>query len=229
MKKTIAIVVCAAAMLLAGKANAQLSINAGYAPVTFTAATTVGNSTTTTSSELNGFFVGATYNYGIIKDLGVAFGLEARLNTKSSTGSSNFVVISGNSKSRTTQVLFDVPVLLNYSFPLNKDAKLSALAGLAFSYAVYGNTHVTTTTSTIISGPATSESDYPMYGDNSNNKRFDVTLPIGLQFQYKDYRLFGGYRFGLADLNTNNNIKTTSSGIFIGLGYGLKDQPKKKK
>ena len=36
MKKTIAIVACAAFMLFAGKANAQLGINVGYAPVTLT-------------------------------------------------------------------------------------------------------------------------------------------------------------------------------------------------
>ncbi|MCR5192408.1 MAG: hypothetical protein K6D59_03800 [Bacteroidales bacterium] len=34
-------------------------------------------------------------------------------------------------------------------------------------------------------------------------------------------KLFGGYRIGLTDLNTNENIKTTSKGLFIGLGMNL--------
>lgn len=220
MKKTIAIVACAAVMLFAGKANAQLGINVGYAPVTLSTATTIGNTTTTSTSEMDGFFAGVTYNYGISKDLGVAFGLQGRYNTKTSTGSANFVVVSGNDKSTTTQILLDVPVLFNYSLPLGGSAKLSAFAGPTFSYAVYGNTHVTTTT-TILGVSSTSETDYAMYGDNSTNNRLDITAAFGLQFQYNDFRLFGGYRIGLTDLNTNDNVKTTSSGLFVGLGYNL--------
>ena len=220
MKKTIAIVACAAVMLFAGKANAQLGINVGYAPVTLSTATTIGNNTTTSTSEMDGFFAGVTYNYGISKDLGVAFGLQGRYNTKTSTGSANFVVVSGNDKSTTTQILLDVPVLLNYSLPLGGSAKLSAFAGPTFSYAVYGNTHVTST-ATILGVSSTSETDYAMYGDNSTNNRLDITAAFGLQFQYNDFRLFGGYRIGLTDLNTNDNVKTTSSGLFVGLGYNL--------
>ena len=220
MKRTIAIIACAAVMLLAGKANAQLGVNIGYAPVTLTTATTIGNTTTTSTSEMEGFFAGVTYNYGINKDLCVAFGLQGRYNTKTSTGSANFVVVSGNDKSTTTQLLLDVPVLFNYSFPLGGSAKLTAFAGPTFSYALYGNTHVTTTT-TILGSSSTSETDYPMYGDNSTNNRLDITAAFGLQFQYNDFRLFGGYRLGLSDLNTNDNIKTTSSGLFVGLGLNL--------
>lgn len=219
MKRTIAIVACVAAMLFAGKANAQLGINVGYAPVTISTATTIGNTTTTSKSEMNGFFVGVTYNYGISKELGVAFGLQGRYNTKTSTGSANYVVVSGNDKSTTSQILLDVPVLLNYSIPLGS-IKMTVFAGPTFSYAIYGNTHVTSTT-TILGSSSTSETDYAMYGDNSSNNRLDITAALGLQFQYKDYSLFGGYRFGLTDLNTNENIKTTSSGLFIGLGYKL--------
>ena len=220
MKKTIAIVACAAVMLFAGKANAQLGINAGYAPVTLTTAVTSGNTTNTSSSQMDGFFAGVTYNYGISKDLGVAFGLQGRYNTKSSTGSASLIVVSGNDKSTTTQLLLDVPVLLNYSLSLGSRAKLTAFAGPTFSYAVYGNTHVVSTT-TFLGSSSTSENDYDMYGDNSTNNRFDLTAAFGLQLQYSDFRLFGGYRLGLTDLNTDDNVKTTSSGLFVGLGYSL--------
>ena len=220
MKKTIAIVACAAVMLFAGKANAQLGINVGYAPVTLTSAYTSGNTTTTSSSEMDGFFAGVTYNYGITDNLGVAFGLQGRFNTKTTTGNADLVVVSGNSKSTTTQFLLDVPVFVNYSLHLGSSAKLTAFAGPAFSYALAGNTHVTTTT-TVLGNSSTSENDYAMYGDNSNNNRFDLTAAFGLQFQYSDFRLFGGYRLGLIDLNTDDNVKTTSSGLFVGLGYSL--------
>lgn len=218
MKKTIAIIACAAAMLLAGTAKAQLGVNIGYAPVTYTSKVTVGNTTNTTSSDLNGFFAGFTYNYGFAKNFGVAFGLQGRFNFKTSTGNANFVVVSSNDKSKTTQILLDVPLLFNYSLPLGSKAKLSAFVGPTFSLAVYGNTHVTTTT-TVLGSSSTSETDYDMYGDDSENNRFDIAAAFGLQFQYDVFRLFGGYRFGLMDLNSNDNIKTKSAGFFVGLGY----------
>ncbi|MCR4816582.1 MAG: hypothetical protein K5842_05305 [Bacteroidales bacterium] len=63
--------------------------------------------------------------------------------------------------------------------------------------------------------------EFPFYGDNSTYNRLDITAAFGLQFQYNDFRLFGGYRIGLTDLNTNENIKTNSKGLFIGLGMNL--------
>ena len=219
MKRTITIIACAAAMLFAGKANAQLGINVGHAPVILSSATTVGNATNTSKSEMDGFFAGVSYNNVLSGNLGLAVGLQGRYNTKTSTGSANFVVVSGNDKSTATQILLDVPVLFNYSLPLGS-LKMTAFAGPTFSYALYGNTHVTTTT-TILGSTNTSETDYAMYGDNSTNNRLDITAAFGLQFQYSDFRLFGGYRLGLSDLNTSDNIKTTSSGLFVGLGLNL--------
>lgn len=218
MKKTIAIIACAAAMLLAGTAKAQLGVNIGYAPVTYTSKVTVGNTTNTTSTDLNGFFAGFTYNYGFAKNFGVAFGLQGRFNFKKQTGSNDLIVVSANDKIKTTQILLDVPLLFNYSLPLGSKAKLSAFVGPTFSLAVYGNTHVTTTT-TVLGNSSTSEKDYDMYGDDSENNRFDIAAAFGLQFQYDVFRLFGGYRFGLMDLNSNDNIKTKSAGFFVGLGY----------
>ena len=220
MKKTIAIIACAAAMLLAGTAKAQMGVNIGYAPVTYTSKVTVGNNTNTSTSDMNGFFAGFTYNYGFAKNMGVAFGLQGRFNFKTSTGNANFVVVSSNDKSTTTQILLDVPLLFNYSLPLGSSAKLSAFAGPTFSLAVYGNTHVTTTT-TLLGNTSTSETDYDMYGDDSEMNRFDITAAFGLQFQYTDFRLFGGYRIGLMDLNSNDNINIKSSGFFVGLGFAF--------
>ncbi|MCR4828620.1 MAG: PorT family protein [Bacteroidales bacterium] len=219
MKKAL-IILAVATMFFVGKSNAQVSFNFGYAPETLTTKTTAGNTTTTTTSEMNGFFAGVNYNYGLSDAFGVSVGLQARYNTKTSTGSANFVVVSGNDKTTTTQILLDVPVLLNYGLELGSNAKLSAFAGPTFSYAVYGNTHVTAS-ATILGTTTTTETDYAMYDDNSNYERFDIGAAIGLQFQYSDFRLFGGYRVGLLDQNKNDNVKTTASGIFVGVGYAL--------
>lgn len=70
---------------------------------------------------------------------------------------------------------------------------------------------------TVLGSTSTAENDYPMYDDNSNNERFD----LGLALQYTDFRLFGGYRVGLLDLNSSDNVNTKTSGLFVGLGYAL--------
>lgn len=220
MKRTIALAALAAVMVFAGKAYAQLSIHAGYAPVTYTTETTVGSTTTETTNEMAGFFAGATYNHTFDGYLGLSLGAQARYNIKSSVGSASFVVVSGNDKSKETQVMLDVPVLLNYGINLNNDAKLVVFAGPTISYALYGNTHVTTET-TVLGVTTTTETDTPMYDDGSAYNRLDLSAAAGVELHYTGYRLFGGYRLGFLDLNNNDNIKTTSSGLFVGIGIDL--------
>lgn len=220
MKKAFTIIAVAAAMLATGTANAQLGINIGYAPVTLTTQTTSGSTTNTTTDDMTGFFAGANYNYSFGKDLALSFGLQARYNTKTTTGTVNLLVASGSEKRTATQLLLDVPVLVNYGLNLGKDIKLAVFAGPMLSYALYGNTHVTTTT-TLLNNTSTSEKDYAMYGANSDNERLDLSAAFGLAFQYTQFRLFGGYRLGLLDLNSSDNVKTTTSGLFVGLGYAL--------
>ncbi len=43
----------------------------------------------------------------------------------------------------------------------------------------------------------------------------------GVAFDFQTFRLFGGYRLGFADLDKRDKVKTTTSGIFVGLGYML--------
>lgn len=220
MKRTIAMAALAAVMIFAGKAYAQLSIHAGYAPVTYTTETTVGSTTAESTNEMAGFFAGATYNHTFDGYLGLSLGAQARYNLKSSVGSASFVVVTGDSKSKETQVMLDIPVLLNYGINLNNDAKLVAFAGPTVSYALYGNTHVTTT-ATVLGVTTVTETDHPMYDDGTAYNRLDLSGTVGIELHYTGYRLFGGYRIGFLDLNNNDNIKTTSSGLFVGLGIDL--------
>lgn len=220
MKKAFVFIAVAVAMLATGTAKAQLGVHFGYAPVTETTLTTTNNSTTTTTFGMDGFFVGVTYNYALNKDMGVAFGAQGRFNTKTTTESANYIVISGNGKYTYTQFLIDVPILFNYSFSLGSSAKLVPFVGPTISYALTGNTHESTSTNSIIGG-GSSENDYPWYGDNSTNSRLDLSATLGVEFQFTSFRVFGGYRLGLLDIDTQDKVKTTTSGIFVGLGYAL--------
>ena len=201
MKKALAIVALVAAMFVAGNVQAQSTIYAGYAPEKFSQ--TVGNNTST--SEYQGFFIGFTKNFGLSKGFDVAAGAQFRMNTKSGDAFFGF----GTGKS--TQALIDVPILLNYDFSINRDITITPFVGPMVSLALTGNTHVSTL---IGSG------DYNWY-DNSPRSRFNLYAVFGADVKFSQFNLFGGYRFGLLDLDSNDNITLKTKGLFVGLGYSL--------
>ena len=198
MKKVLAIVALVAAMFVAGNVQAQSTIYAGYAPESFIS----GN----TSSNYQGFFAGFTKNFGLTKGIGIAAGAEFRMNTKSGDAFFGF----GTGKS--TQALIDVPILFNYGIGINRDLSIIPFVGPMVSLALTGNTHVSTV---IGSG------DYNWYGDNSSRSRFNLYAVFGADVKFSQFNLFGGYRLGLLDLDSRDNVALKYNGFFVGLGFTL--------
>ncbi len=212
MKKVFSFMAVAAVMLFAGKAYAQMTVHLGYAPVTYT--TTYNNNDS--KMEMNGFYVGANYNVNLTGDLNVGIGADFRFNTKTNEAGANVFGIVATSKTTSTQMLIDIPVLFNYGLSLNSDFRISAFAGPTFSLALSGKT---TSDAAIAGWGGTTEDDW--YGDNSNRKKFDIGLTFGLNLGYRQYRLFGGYNMGLLNLTDANNTTLKASGWFIGLGLAI--------
>jgi len=198
MKKALAIVALIAAMFVAGKVQAQSMIYAGYAPESFVS----GNN----SSNYQGFFAGFTKNFGLSKGIGVAAGAEFRMNTKSGDAFFGF----GTGKS--TQALIDVPILFNYSIGINRDLAITPFVGPMVSLALVGNTKTSI-------GNSTTTSNW--YGDNSRLNRFNLYAVFGVDLKFSQFNLFGGYRLGLLDLNSSDNVTLKANGFFVGLGYTL--------
>ncbi len=101
MKKIYVIVIMAAFMSLAGKANAQVSVHAGYQ-----------NSAlrdSFLSIKYNGFYAGGNYNIGIANNLGVAPGLYFSYASCNLLGES------------LKEMDLRVPILANYSIDVNRD------------------------------------------------------------------------------------------------------------
>lgn len=202
MKKTFAIIAVVAAMFFAGNANAQtLGINLGYAPQT---------TTNFTPGEMAGFFGGVNYNHVLSGNIGLSFGGQLRYNYKKTTNT----VLSASQTTTHTQMLIDVPVLLNFAIPLGGNARLAVFAGPVLSYALNGNTNVS-------ENVLNTSNDYKWYGDNSNYKQFDLLGAVGAALEFQQFRLFGGYRMGLLDINKSEKTTSKTSGIFVGLGYLL--------
>lgn len=211
MKKVFAIMALVAAMFVANNAQAQLSVNLGYAPETFSSTI----NTTTTTSGYQGFFGGVTYNLGVAKGIGVALGAQYRLNLTSSEST----LLTVTTKISDTQHLIDIPVLLNYGIAVNRQFKIVPFVGPMCSFAVAGNTKTTTHSS--VTPLADTEINKDWYGDNSNNSRMNLNLVFGAAFNYEQFKLFGGYRLGLLDQNKADGVTVKTSGFFIGLGMGI--------
>lgn len=208
MKKIFAMVAVAAGLLFAGNANAQLGIHLGYSPETWT----TGDNT----DDINGIFAGVDYNMSLTGDLNLNIGGQVRYNSKSSSTTVGSGSLSQTTKIDNTQILLDIPVLLNYGFNLTGDLKLSVFAGATLSYAFVGQTKTT------LSGIINSESDpSSWYGDNGNYNPLNLSGTFGLCFSYQQFRLFGGYNMGLMDINKSDNSTTKTSGLFFGLGMAL--------
>ena len=118
--------------------------------------------------------------------------------------------VSGTGKS--TQALIDVPILFNYGIGINRDLSIIPFVGPMVSLALTGNTHVSTV---IGSG------DYNWYGDNSSRSRFNLYAVFGADVKFSQFNLFGGYRLGLLDLDSRDNVALKYNGFFVGLGFTL--------
>lgn len=214
MKKSFSVLALAAFMFAAFSANAQLGINVGIAPQTTTKEVTFGGKTTSSDAHMNGFFAGVNYNLNISSDLNLSIGGQLRYNYhKESTTLGGVTTTTKN-----TMFLVDVPILFNYGFGLGRDAKLSFMLGPVVSFALSGKT---TTEYSAVSVSSKTEADW--YGNNSNSNlnRLDLGMAVGASFDYKQFRLFGGYRMGLLNLSTADNTTVKTSAFFFGLGYIL--------
>ncbi len=210
MKKIFAFAALAAAVLFAGNtANAQLGINVGYAPQSYKMDYTSGSISLKDTTSMTGFFLGVNYNVNITGDLNVSVGLQGRYNTYSDENT----VLGVTTKTNSTQMLVDVPILFNYGLSLTDDLKVSLFLGPTISYALSGKT-----TNTV--GSLETTTDW-YKEDEGNQGAFDLGGTLGVCASFSGIRLFGGYNMGLMNLSKADNTTVKGSNWFIGLGYAL--------
>ena len=198
MKKALAIVALVAAMFVAGKAQAQNMFYVGYAPETFVESNSSWN--------FQGFGLGFSKYVNLTKGLGVAAGAQLRMNIKSGDA------IFGFGTGKSTQLLVDVPILLNYDISINRDLSIAPFVGPMLSLAVVGNTK------TSIAGTSHTTN---WYDDNSSLNRFNLYAVFGADIRFSSFNLFGGYRLGLIDLAKSDYSTLKANGFFVGLGFNF--------
>lgn len=225
MKKLITAMAIVVALFVAGKAQAQFSVNLGTSldfitDRVSTGSTYTGDAPTISTNSIHmegyrGLSLGANYNFNVTENLGIAIGGQFRWNhLHISEG------IFGPMPNRHISNVFyvDVPVMLNYSFNLNKDWKITPFVGPMLTYGLGGTIKIC-------------DQDYhyveihPWYGDYGDTfathdyKHLDLSAVGGVAVSYKHFNLSGGYRYGLLNLAKDDVTKTHTSGVFVGLGY----------
>ena len=201
MRKALAIVALVAAMFVAGNVQAQSTIYATYAPETFVAGSN--------STNYQGFSIGFSQNIGLSKGIGVAAGAQFRMNTRSATQT----LWGFTGKVKETQTVIDMPILFNYKIAVNRDLAFVPFVGPMPSLALTGTTKG--------ADPIFGENSSDWYGDNSTRNRFNLYAVFGVDVKFSNFNLFGGYRLGLLDLDSNDNASLKTNGIFVGLGFTL--------
>lgn len=214
MKKIFALVALVGSLMMAGQANAQLSVNAGFANQmkTYTGTVPVFGGYTDRDTSMSGFFVGASYNLPIAGALSVAPGIYyQRLGHNTS---SSLAVTTAHFKS--VEQAIAIPILFNYSFEMSRDVDLFLFVGPNVTFGL-------TKTFTAWLGdtePADPTVDY-FGGDNPVNSRLNVFGTFGIGMEYHSLRFQFGYQVGLLDRTTSSNTTEKVNNLFVGVGYAL--------
>lgn len=178
MKKFLAL--AAVIALFSTAANAQASIEVGYLnPSTVKSATEPVDFTSTT--KLNGAYVGFDYNFKITKNFGIAPGVFYSWATgKNEDGKIDILKDYG----KVTQQYIGIPVNLTFGFNLADDMRISVYAGPTFSYG--------------LKDMADDVDLYENLGELYN--KFNISVGGGFAFDFaNDFRINLGYSYGITD------------------------------
>ncbi len=196
-------------MLIGTAALAQPSIGVGF--VNSTEKTKSGS--TSNSTSLNGFSVGASYNINLAGALNVAPGLYYTLLTKSDAD--NFLGVLDTNVDVTEHYL-SVPVMFNAGLPIADGIVGRIYAGPTLAYGLASNTKVKGSVAGI-----SADSKINNYDDDYNYGRFDVMLGGGVAVDFFDIVRFNvGYDYGLVNRYTGDaDLTRHRSQLTVGVSY----------
>ena len=110
--------------------------------------------------------------------------------------------------------------MLNYCISVNNAFKIVPMAGVMPSLGLTG----VTKRAVGINGTSYEYGDpSDWYADGSLDKknRFNLYAVVGLDLRYSGFNIFGGYRFGLLDVDPSEYVSLKTNGMFVGIGWTL--------
>lgn len=201
-------------MLSTGKVKGQnLGFNVGYASEIFP---TIGNAFNNPfekmakQGDLTGFYAGVNYNLRLSKFFGLSFGVQGCYYTREF----ETTVIYVPTEVKETMVTVDVPVLLNLGVDFSENARIALFAGPLVSFGVMGST-------TMSNNLSSTDVELPWWGEANGFKRLNPQATAGIALTIQHFRIYGGYSIGILDIDMNENTKTTTSNVYMGLSFVL--------
>lgn len=209
MKRFLSTVLAASMMLIGTAALAQPSIGVGFVNSTDKAK----SGSTTTTTNLSGFNVGASYNVNIAGSLNVAPGLYYTLVTKSDADNLLGVV---DTKSDVTEHYLSVPVMFNIGIPFADGIVGRVYAGPTLAYGLASNSKVK-----VSAAGMSKDTKINNYDEDYDYGRFDVMVGGGVAVDFFDIIRFKvGYDYGLLNRYTGDaDFTRHRSQLTVGVAY----------
>lgn len=222
MKKTLIVLAFLAALFVTEKAQAQLSLYAGYAPELMYTSTPTHD----TTLFYHGANLGLSWEFNLSHNLKLSAGAHFRMNIRENAEQywveyenpetiddpEGSYLIYHNVKERRS--LLDIPVLLKYDIPAGSTVIISPFVGPMLSWGLQGSTTETDT------WPVSIEKKYEWYGENGYMNRFNVYAMAGVEMDFKHFFVSLGGRYGFLNLNNRNTGTTTKAyGFFLNFGH----------
>lgn len=209
MKKVLSTILAASMMLIGTAALAQPSLGVGFVNSTDKAK----SGSTSSTTNLSGFYVGASYNFNIAGALNVAPGLYYTLATKSDADSYFGVV---DTKVDVTEHYLSVPVMFNAGLAITDGIVGRIYAGPTLAYGLASDTKIKGTVAGF-----SKDAKVNNYDDEYKYGRFDVMLGGGVAVDFFDIVRFNiGYDYGLVNRYTGDADYTRHrSQLTVGVAY----------
>ena len=214
MKKLFVITAFVAALLVAEKAQAQLNLHVDYSPELIKTYTPTAD----TTLFFHGFSFGLSWEFILNDNLSLTAGAQYRMNMKDDSEhiyqGTHFV----HHVTREQQKLVDLPILLRYKMALGDNGTFSPFAGPMLSYGINGKT----TEQWLY--PIDTEISHEWYEGTGfayrPNSQLNVYAMAGAEFEFKQFTVTLGGRYGFLNLNKRNTGTTTKAyGFFLSFGH----------
>lgn len=109
----------------------------------------------------------------------------------------------------TTLTYLNIPIMANYYVIPGLALKAGIQPGFMLSAKSKGDEHV---------GGGWVEYDH---SGTDGYKTFDLSIPLGLSYEFSDFVVDARYNLGLTNINDNDHIKHKNSVIMLTLGYKI--------
>lgn len=215
MKKVLSIVALVTAMLVAGKATAQLSVNGGLLgnirSDSFKTTDINGKEVKKDTAESAGIglYAGVSYNISISQNWGVAPGVYINYVGETEEARTYSAVLN--------MVDLNIPVLFNYKHEFTGTFGIMGFVGPNIRYGLVAN-------QTYNYKDSSPQNKVDLYSTPTGAKdpyltRFDLGLTFGVGVHFNAFRIETGFNLGLVDRNPAKDYNVNYHQFFVGVGY----------